>query len=417
MNPGLLKLCLLSALCIGVSAHAAPAHPARAWITIGDAAFRQVKSIAPGIVSIGSRQLGVAGAPEKVHAVAVNEQQLAAIAGAIHQRMGQCGGFMVHASAAEARSALERRRTAEPARSYAINNRELLEPMLVTMQETHIESTILALSAFPNRYYTSQSGVDASNWLLATWRAMATGREDIAVAQVAHKAFRQPSVTLTIAGTDLAEETVVIGAHLDSILSFGMSETARAPGADDDASGVASITEALRAMIDSGFRPRRTIQVIAYAAEEVGLRGSNEIARQFKQANRMVAGVLQLDMTNYKGAANDIYLFTDYTNSLQNAFIAELVAAYLPGLKVGYDRCGYACSDHASWDAQGYPTSMPFESSFARDNPHIHTSKDTLANSGGQTAHALKFARLAAAYMVELSSEPAAKSAFHMTTR
>ena len=202
------------------------------------------------------------------------------------------------------------------------------------------------------------------------------------------------------------DETVVVGAHLDSILSFGISEKARAPGADDDASGVASMTEAVRAIIASGHRPRRTIHVIAYAAEEVGLRGSQDIARQFKQAGRKVAGVLQLDMTNYKGAANDIYLFTDYTNAQQNAFIAQLVGAYLPESKVGYDKCGYGCSDHASWHAHGYPASMPFESSFARDNPYIHTAKDTFANSGGQTVHALKFARLAAAYMVELSNAP-----------
>ena len=64
-------------------------------------------------------------------------------------------------------------------------------------------------------------------------------------------------MTLTIAGTDLAAEKVVVGAHLDSILSFRMSDTARAPGADDDASGVASMTEALRALIASGYRLRR----------------------------------------------------------------------------------------------------------------------------------------------------------------
>lgn len=39
----------------------------------------------------------------------------------------------------------------------------------------------------------------------------------------------------------------------------------------------------------------------------------------------------------------------------------------------------------------------------ARDNPAIHTAHDTLENSGGHATHALKFARLAAAYMVELS--------------
>jgi leucyl aminopeptidase len=277
--------------------------------------------------------------------------------------------------------------------------------MLAKMQEKNIEATIVALAGFANRYYMSRSGVDAANWLTSAWRHLGAGRDDVSVSQFAHKAYPQPSVTLTIAGSDLSEEVVVVGAHLDSILSVGMSEKAIAPGADDDASGVASMTEAARAIIDSGYRPRRTIHLIAYAAEEVGLRGSQEIARQFKQVGRIVAGVLQLDMTNFKGAANDIYLFTDYTNAQQNAFVAELASVYLPGLKIGYDKCGYGCSDHASWHAQGYPASMPFESSSARDNPYIHTAKDTFANSGGQASHALKFARLAAAYMVELSGE------------
>jgi leucyl aminopeptidase len=158
-------------------------------------------------------------------------------------------------------------------------------------------------------------------------------------------------------------------------------------------------------MLAQDYRPKRSIHFVAYAAEEVGLRGSQDIARAFKQGGATVMGVLQLDMTNYKGSANDIVLFTDYTDSKQNAFLAQLVTAYLPGLKLGYDKCGYACSDHASWHAQGFPTSMPFESSFARDNPAIHTAKDTYANSGGQAAHALKFARLAAAFAIELGSD------------
>jgi leucyl aminopeptidase len=405
MKSRLLKLCLVSSVCLSIAAVAGSSTKRKAWITIGDAAFQQVKMIAPDAVSIDSRQMGVAGASEKVHAIVVDEARLAAVSAAIHQRMGQCGGFMHHASEAEARTALDRRRFAMPVRAYGIRQRELVEPMLAKMQEKNIESTIVTLSTFTNRYYTSPTGIEASNWLLSTWRALAAGREDISVAQLAHKGYPQASVTLTIAGTDLADERVVVGAHLDSIIGFGMSETARAPGADDDASGVASMTEALRALIESGYRPRRTIYVVAYAAEEVGLRGSQEIARQFRGANQKVAGVLQLDMTNYKGAANDIYLLTDYTNSQQNEFLAQLVGAYLPGLKVGYDKCGYGCSDHASWDAQGYPASMPFESSTARDNPYIHSARDTLANSGGQTAHALKFARLAAAYMVELSGD------------
>ncbi|MCC2958800.1 M20/M25/M40 family metallo-hydrolase [Massilia sp. IC2-477] len=405
MRSAALKVCLCSALCLSLAVADASPLKRRAWITVGEAAFQQMQSVAPDMVSIASREMGKAGMSEKVHAVVMDENRLAAAAGAIHEKLGRCGGFMYHGSEAQARAALTLRRVLSAAPAYAIDQHQVVEPMLAGMQEQRIASTITALSAFTNRYYTSQTGVDASNWLLSAWRELATRRDDISVAQLTHKGYPQASVMLTIVGSDLADESIVIGAHLDSILSFRMGETARAPGADDDASGVASMTEALRALIASGYRPRRTIHAIAYAAEEVGLRGSQEIARQFKQAGKKVAGVLQLDMTNYQGAANDIYLISDYTNSQQNAFLAQLAGAYLPGLKVAYDKCGYACSDHASWDAQGYPVSMPFESSMARDNPHIHTAKDTLANSGGQAVHALKFARLAAAYLVELSSK------------
>src|SRR6202008_3109734 len=157
--------------------------------------------------------------------------------------------------------------------------------------------------------------------------------------------WKQKSVIATITGTDNPNEVVVIGGHLDSINQSNTGETGRAPGADDDASGVASLTEVYRQMIASGYKPKRTLKFMAYAAEEVGLRGSQEIATSFANAGTNVVGVMQLDMTNYKGAVNDIYIFTDYTDSQQNSFVQRLISTYLPTLKVGSDRCGYACSD------------------------------------------------------------------------
>jgi leucyl aminopeptidase len=404
MELRVMPLALMAGLCLSLHASAGPLAKKTAWMTIGDAAFQQVRTVAPSMVSIASGELDTGATTEKVHAVALDEADLVTIAGAIHQRMQQCGGFMYHASEAEARSALRSQRFTPPRPAYALDNGDLVAPMLAQMQEKNIEVTILALSGFLNRYYSSQTGVDASNWLMQRWAGIASGREDISVHQFAHPAYRQPSVIVTIMGNGKPAEAVVVGAHLDSIAGFGTSDKSVAPGADDDASGVAGITEVLRVIVERGYKPRRTIHLIAYAAEEVGLRGSQEIARAFKQNSSKVVGVLQLDMTNYKGAANDIYLFTDYTDSEQNTFLAQLIGTYLPGLKIGYDKCGYACSDHASWSGLGYPTSMPFEATFARDNPYIHTSKDTYANSGNQAAHALKFARLAAAFVVELAS-------------
>ena len=392
----------------------AAAESKKTWITVGDAAFAQLQKLAPQVLAKESKLLRTSEAnaketaSERVHLVEVDEDQMLKLGAAIHKELKRCGGFMFHASEAEGKRSLAKQATppmmlATP--SYVVDNQATVPPVLSQMQASNITTTLNDLSSFVNRYYTTTGGTDASNWLRAKWAGMAAGRSDISVTQFAHTGYNQKSVILTITGTDNAGEVVVLGGHLDSINGSGTGETTRAPGSDDDASGIASMTEALRAMIASGYKPRRTIKFMAYAAEEVGLRGSKDIAANFKANNINVVGVMQLDMTNYKGSPSDIYLYTDYTNSLQNDFLAKLVAAYQPGVTVAYSKCGYACSDHASWHAQGYPASFPFETLDGDDNPYIHTANDTYANSGNQAAHALKFAHLAAAYAIELGSD------------
>lgn len=373
------------------------------WITMGEEAYRQLK-LAGHQVSVRATRLAPG---ENIYLAQVKAGDLPRMSGTLHRKLRHCGGFMYHASELEARTALDATGPALPVTrpSYALSNQALVVPMLALMEAANIEATIVQLSNFVNRYYDSKHGAAASDWLRGNWAALAAGNAAISVAQFAHAGYGQQSVIATIAGSDKAAEVVVLGAHLDSISMTIRPTTARAPGADDDASGVAGLTEVLRAIVVTPYRPRRTIKLIAYAAEEVGLRGAQDIAKQFKEKQVDVVGVLQLDMTNFKGSAKDIYLISDYTDSAQNGFLAKLVEAYLPGVQVGADKCGYACSDHAAWNALGYAASMPFEAMLSQDNPHIHTRNDTFANTGNQAAQALKFARMAAAYAVELGSD------------
>ena len=69
-----------------------------------------------------------------------------------------------------------------------------------------------------------------------------------------------------IPGTDLKDEVVMIGAHLDSWHG--------ASGATDNAAGVTVVMEAMRILQASGFKPRRTIRVGLWTGEEQGLLGS-----------------------------------------------------------------------------------------------------------------------------------------------
>ena len=75
-----------------------------------------------------------------------------------------------------------------------------------------------------------------------------------------------------IRGTDRAEETVVIGAHLDSWHS--------GTGATDDGSGVAVCMEAMRILTSLKVQPRRTIRIALWGGEEQGLLGSRDYVRR-----------------------------------------------------------------------------------------------------------------------------------------
>jgi leucyl aminopeptidase len=406
-------LALAAALTAPLAASAAPVY-----ITVGDEAWSLVAARASDARVLGSRDVPVTvpvqrGArettrsSERVHAVEVDERWLEVLSEAVHQRLHRCGGFAQHESMAEALATLHRIDSSPVpglAPSYAIDDAAVVDPMLSLLQDSRILTTIESLAQFQNRLYTSPTGVEASDWLAQQWRTLAGTRSWVQVEQVRHPGWPQKSVLLRIAGNGAnAAETVVLGAHLDSI--NGTAANTRAPGADDDASGVASLTEVIRVLMDRNFRPSRTIEFVAYAAEEVGLRGSAQIATRYKRQGKPVVGVLQLDMTAYQGDATDLWIYTDYTDAAQNQFLANLAATYLPQLTVGYDRCGYGCSDHASWTGKGFAASFPFESSFANYNRTIHTANDTTAAFGTQALHALKFTQLALAYAVELGAD------------
>ncbi|HLA77297.1 MAG TPA: M20/M25/M40 family metallo-hydrolase [Vicinamibacteria bacterium] len=335
--------------------------------------------------------------------VRLRESEIESLSRAMHARFNRCGGFIVHPSLAEALDALEPS-APEAIRAYAIDNAPVVNDLMSGLTSQGIVNMITTLSAYQNRYYTATTGVDAAQWLKTQWESWAAGRSDVHVELFPHPGWAQPSVIATIDGTTQPGDVVVIGGHLDSIRSGApVPNAAVAPGADDDASGVASFSEVFRVAMAKNYHPQRTVKFMAYAAEEVGLRGSGEIASRYKTDGINVIGVMQLDMTDYKGSTIDVAIMTDFTNAGQNAFVRSLMATYLPTLTHADSQCGYGCSDHASWHNRGFAASIPFESLMSQYNPNIHTENDTLANSDPTCAHALKFSKIAAAYMAELA--------------
>jgi len=407
-----------------VLATAQPAAAAPAWLTLSADALAVLQRMVPKAQVLGQAEVVVArpesprsaalrSESETIVAVEVDDQWLEILSLMVHRELQRCGGYVFHASRAEALATLHRLSTqaAEPtaigpAPSYAIDNSLQVAPLMPLLQASHLMATVDSLTAFQNRRYNSTHGVAAANWIAAHWRSLIpASRRDVRVVEITHATWAQKSVMLEIIGSTHGDETVILGGHLDSIAP-GTVEGSRTPGADDNASGIAGLTEVIRVMMAGGYKPSRTLRFIGYAAEEVGLRGSAEIAADFLTRADKVMGVLQLDMTAFQGDSTDIWLYTDYTNALQNAFLATLVSRYLPGTTVGYSACGYACSDHASWHTRGFRASFPHEASNANYNRAIHTVNDVTATFGTDPQHMLKFTKLALAYAVELGSLP-----------
>ena len=375
------------------------------WITIGTDALE------PARAAFKAQGLELpAPAREKagVAALRVREAHLEKLAEAIHDKLNRCAGFISHETEQQALMAVEGTSGVQSigatAITYNINNGPSVNAMLGGVQELNIRNTINSLSTnWTSRRYNLQSGIDAANWLKNQWTTIANGRSDVSVALFTHASTvsPQPSVVATITGTTLPNEVVVIGGHLDSINGSGASYAA--PGADDDASGVASLTEVFRVAIANGYKPARTVKFMAYAAEEIGLKGSADIANWHANNAVNVVGVLQLDMTNYKGSSYDFAMVTDNTNAALNTHTTNLISTYLPGLTWTNITCGYGCSDHASWTAKGYPATMPFEATMSTDNPQIHTANDTLSVTSGNANNSVKFAKLGVAFLGEVA--------------
>lgn len=217
---------------------------------------------------------------------------------------------------------------------------------------------------------------------------------------IQHRSTLQKSVRVRFVGKSRPEEVIVLGAHLDSINGWGGG--GKAPGADDNASGSSSLIEAFTVLM-SQPQTDRTIEFYWYAGEESGLLGSAEIAEAAKQEKRNIIAVLQLDMTMFPGnGVNNITSINDFTSPWLRDYLERINATYIKAT-ISNDKCGYGCSDHASWHRRGFPAVMPTEARFNDMFSMLHTEKDVIS-SVMSFEHSLVFSKIALVMALELGN-------------
>jgi leucyl aminopeptidase len=262
-----------------------------------------------------------------------------------------------------------------------------------TVSPAAIQKTVQAMVDLGTRYGRSSKAGDVTDLLQKLYADMSQGRKDISIETVTHSGFAQPSLVVRIQGQKNPDEIIVLGSHIDSIARG----SDLAPGADDNASGTASHVEVFRNIITHNLRFDRTVEIHGYALEELGLIGSQDIAKRYVNGGKKVVAMMQNDMNMFKAGKDDmIWLITNDSDAPLTRDMEELAASYQT-VKVDKNRLTAGTSDHRSWNRQGIPVVFPTENP-TNYNRKIHTPNDVIANSGAFTQSA-EFVKLSLSFL------------------
>ncbi|MGW7517366.1 M20/M25/M40 family metallo-hydrolase [Streptomyces sp. NPDC054796] len=185
-----------------------------------------------------------------------------------------------------------------------------LRALLREIDRDRIEATVRELASFGTRHTLSsqddpERGIGAArDWIydrMTRYAAASGGRMTVEKqSYVQEPASRIPvatritNVVATLRGSVAPERVYVVSGHYDSRASDVMDATSDAPGADDDASGVAVAMELARVMATR--RTAATVVFAAVAGEEQGLYGAGHMAELFASADTDVRGMFTNDI-------------------------------------------------------------------------------------------------------------------------
>jgi leucyl aminopeptidase len=276
-------------------------------------------------------------------------------------------------------------------------NIEAIPSIHETVSPAAIQKTVQAMVDLGTRYGRSSKPAAVTDLLQDLYQNMAKGRKDISIERVNHSGYAQPSLVVRIQGQKHPDEIIVLGSHIDSIARGSDA----APGADDNASGTASHAEVFRNIIAHDLRFDRTVEIHGYALEELGLIGSQDIARRYVSGGKEVVAMMQNDMNMFRAGSEDmIWLVTNDSDAQLTRDMEQLAARYQK-VKVDKNRLTAGTSDHRSWNRQGIPVVFPTENP-TNYNRKIHTRDDVIASSGAFTQSA-EFVKLSLSFLAHFA--------------
>ena len=165
-------------------------------------------------------------------------------------------------------------------------------------------------------------------------------------------------------GSDLADEYVMIGAHLDS-WHYGT-------GATDNGAGSVVMLEAMRILKTLGLQPRRTIRIALWSGEEQGLLGSRAWVSNHPELHGRISAYLNVD--NGTGRIRGIW---DQSNEAAIPVFEQLLWPFRDLGVVAVRHGDTGGTDHLSFDSAGIPGFNFIQDPIEYGTLTHHTAADT----------------------------------------
>ena len=267
---------------------------------------------------------------------------------------------------------------------------------LLRINEDSMMADVEQLVAFDTRFTGSDSNWAAVAWIVERFESMGySARLDSFEVNISRRAnendyifsgLTQVNVVQTRTGILSPQRKIVLGAHYDSIsLDRPQSGQGVAPGADDNASGVAAILEIARVMKDLSLG--MSVDFVMFGAEELGLIGSTAYAHDAREAGEEIVLMMGIDVIGTRSTVFPNAFTLDTSNP--NVSLAEQFADAAETFTTVFSRDGTSnarlmvspvgcrCSDHQSFLDRGYPAIGVFQF-FTNPAEHINMSFDTI---------------------------------------
>jgi len=167
-----------------------------------------------------------------------------------------------------------------------------------------------------------------------------------------------------IPGTDLSDEYVMIGGHLDSWYM--------GTGAVDNAAGCLVMLEALRILKEVGVEPRRTIRIALWTGEEQGFLGSRGWLNKHEDLHDDISAYLNFD--NGTGKIRGIYT---QMNEQVIPIFEQILWPFRDLDVVSVWNRNTGGTDHIPFDAAGIPGFQFIQDPIEYSQRHHHTYLDT----------------------------------------